>query len=450
MNLYISVEVLVRELDSKLLLAVIAASRGHEVIVSDNESIIKGLERKLLKPGLYLTKSLVPSKAKLKRHKKIIELGCKISSIDEEGGLVDYGYDQMIRLRYDTQTIAQASAVFTWGKEDFIALKKSFPKYSKKFYMTGSPRSDLWTTKFSSYWKKDFIKFNKPYLLIPSNFGAGLAHLSFYERMMIRKKRGYFEKEYGYVKMAMKRESELFKFISYFIEAIEHLSKNKKYHVVLRPHPAENEKIWKILLSNISNVSVIKKDGISHWVENSFAILHNGCTTALEASISQKPVITYSPFKASYDRKLANDLGEKVTNLSNLLKKVDSIFLRYIKKNKFNKPLPKILTNKIFIDKKETAAEKIVNVWEKLSDHRHSKKNNWFLYKSGLKIMKLNKFRGEIFKKNHKTEENFKFPPFEKKKIDYKIKELVKIMGINKKISCTLFSDRTILIKQNN
>ena len=46
MNLYISVEVLVRELDSKLLLAIIAASRGHEVIVSDNESIIKGLEVK--------------------------------------------------------------------------------------------------------------------------------------------------------------------------------------------------------------------------------------------------------------------------------------------------------------------------------------------------------------------------------------------------------------------
>ena len=64
--------------------------------------------------------------------------------------------------------------------------------------------------------------------------------------------------------------------------------------------------------------------------------------------------------------------------------------------------------------------------------------------------MKINKLRSEIFKKNYKPEKNFKFPPFEKKKIDYKINELVKIMGINKKISCTLFSDRTILIKQNN
>ena len=218
----------------------------------------------------------------------------------------------------------------------------------------------------------------------------------------------------------------------------------------MRPHPAENEKIWKILLSNIPNVSVIRKDGISHWVENAFAILHNGCTTALEASISQKPVITYSPFKASYDRKLANDLGEKVTSLHALSKKIDSIFFKYLKKGKFNKPLPKILTNKIFIDRKETAAEKIVNVWEGLSNHGHSTKNNWFFYKCSLKIMKLNKIRSKIFKKNFKTKENFKFPVFEKEKIDYKIDELVKILGIRQKLECKLLSDRTILIKQHN
>ena len=58
MNIYIHLEVSVRELDSKLLQGVIAASRGHEVIISDEESIVKGLERKFLKPGIFHTKSL--------------------------------------------------------------------------------------------------------------------------------------------------------------------------------------------------------------------------------------------------------------------------------------------------------------------------------------------------------------------------------------------------------
>ena len=41
MNIYIHVEVSARELDSKLLLATLAAERGHEVIVSEIEVIEK-------------------------------------------------------------------------------------------------------------------------------------------------------------------------------------------------------------------------------------------------------------------------------------------------------------------------------------------------------------------------------------------------------------------------
>ena len=48
MNIYQHVEIAIRELDSKLLLATLAASRGHQVIVSDVESIEKGLKKKYL------------------------------------------------------------------------------------------------------------------------------------------------------------------------------------------------------------------------------------------------------------------------------------------------------------------------------------------------------------------------------------------------------------------
>ena len=39
MNIYISVEISYRELDSSLLLATLAASKGHQVIISDFEYI---------------------------------------------------------------------------------------------------------------------------------------------------------------------------------------------------------------------------------------------------------------------------------------------------------------------------------------------------------------------------------------------------------------------------
>ena len=326
MNLYISIESILREFDSKLLLALIAASRGHEVVLSDTESLSKGIKRKILRPGIFHVKSLTPGDAKIENHASIIKNGCKLTSIDEEGGLVDYGYEKMIRFRYSTKTIKQASAVFAWGPEDFSALKKSFRNYAKRIYMTGSPRVDLWRSNFSSYWKKNF---KKPYLLIPSNFGAGLSFLSFYEKMIIRKNRDYIDKDPRYLNKIIRREGEQFKLIAYFIEAIKHLSKNRKYNIVLRPHPSENIETWNILMDKIPNLTVIREDNISLWVKNAFAIMHNGCTTALEASFFKKPIITYAPFKAHYDRKLANDLGQKVTSIHGLSKKIDNILFDY-------------------------------------------------------------------------------------------------------------------------
>ena len=41
MNIYQHVEILVREIDSKLLIATLAAARGHEVLISDIEVINK-------------------------------------------------------------------------------------------------------------------------------------------------------------------------------------------------------------------------------------------------------------------------------------------------------------------------------------------------------------------------------------------------------------------------
>ncbi len=452
MNIYIHLEVSARELDSKLLLAVIAAARGHEIIISDQESIIKGLERKFLTPGIFHTKSLTPGKTKIIKHKKLINAGCKITSIDEEGGLVDYGYEKFIRIRYSRETIKQASAVFTWGPEDYKALKKVFPNYAKKIHMTGSPRVDLWKPIFYNYWTNDYKKKTKPFLLIPSNFGGGFTVRPLNDRIKSLNKGEYFDREPRLIHRILNRESEQFKLISCFIEAIEKLAyKNKNFNIILRPHPSENVETWKILFEKVPNVSVNRDDGVSLWIKNAFAIMHNGCTTALEASFFKKPIITYAPFKADYSRKLANDLGQKVTSLDELSKKINNIFLDHLKKKKkkkFNKPLPKILLNKIFVDEKETAAKKTVKVWESINDKSLEKQNNWFLFKLRLKIMKFNGLLGKFFKNNSKVNKNFKFPPFENNIIRTKIDKLQKILKIKQKIDCEFLSDRTILIRR--
>ena len=58
MNIYITVELALRELDSKLLLAVLAAAKGHQVIVSEQNIIKNALKKGFLEPGIFHSKSL--------------------------------------------------------------------------------------------------------------------------------------------------------------------------------------------------------------------------------------------------------------------------------------------------------------------------------------------------------------------------------------------------------
>ena len=77
MNIYLHLETSVRELDSKLLLATLAASKGHEVVISDLHSILRGLEKKLLNPGIVHTKSLTPGKSKIRSEERRVGKECR-------------------------------------------------------------------------------------------------------------------------------------------------------------------------------------------------------------------------------------------------------------------------------------------------------------------------------------------------------------------------------------
>ena len=51
MNINIKLEILSRELKAKLLLGMYAASKGHQVLIGDDE-ILKMVEKKELNPGI--------------------------------------------------------------------------------------------------------------------------------------------------------------------------------------------------------------------------------------------------------------------------------------------------------------------------------------------------------------------------------------------------------------
>ena len=458
MNIYLHLEISVRELDSKLLLAVLAAARGHQVIVSDMESILKGINNGVLAPGIFHTKSITPSDNKIARHEKLINKGFKITSIDEEAGLDIDGYDEFSKSRFSEKTMEQTSAIFGWGDEDVKSLKNVYTKYSSKIYKTGSPRADLWKPFFSNYWGVPRETPKRPFLLVSSNNSSATYPHPFHELVKLRSELGYYKRMPELLKKDFGQISEEFLKVYSFIEAIQFLAKNNNgYDIVLRPHPAENIDAWKFFLKDIPNVYVIHKDSISAWVNNAFAVMHNGCTTALEATISGKPVVTYVPFQQKYCNDLPNRLGHIVNSTKDLANKVNFLFEAVNSGNHKGiingKDKNDDLNKKIYFDSKELASEKIVKIWENFDNDDLAQSINWIKFHWLLKIINFRKIIGMIKRKLAPSlfgvyMDNYKIPPFNKNDINERVQKFRNILKLDKEIECKLLSKRTILIKQ--
>lgn len=459
MNIYLHVENSIRELDSKLLLGVLAAEKGYDVLISDIEGIEKGLKRKLLAPGIFHTKSLTPGKIKIKRHKNMIKGGNVVTSIDEENSLIKHGYEQYAKWRYSNETIKDSAAVFCWGPEDSMSLKKTYPKFSSKIHKTGSPRADLWRPIFNKYWKLSNKFSKKPFLLVVSNMSYANYARPFSKIISTERKNGHYKRNPKLFLENFQVASEHYKITASFIDAIRYLSKNNTgYNIIVRPHQNENLKTWQIYLEDIPNVRVIREGSITSWIKNAFAVMHNGCTTALETTICKKPLLTFVPFSLDYGNDLSNELGYKIKNKNELLLKVNWLFKNRNSKNKNNlkKNLPKQVTKKIFIDENELAAKKILQIWEdliKIHKNDLNKKSNWIIAEIHFKLMKINGiifrfFRTLITLRFHPKNNNFKFPPLDKDLIYKKVDLINHILNLKIKLKCKLLSERSILIRK--
>ena len=189
------------------------------------------------------------------------------------------------------------------------------------------------------------------------------------------------------------------------------------------------------------------------WVRNAFAVLHFDCTTAMEALIANKPVITYSPFEMRTLKKLANDLGDKTNTLKDLMYKVNNLNDQINKKNKkINISLPNSVIEKIFIDE-ELASKKIINVWESLSLKKFENYKNLIKLKFILKMFAIKDKIFDLlsivfFNKLALPRNTHKFQKLEIDDLKERILKFKEILKIDKEIECELLADRTVLIKR--
>jgi hypothetical protein len=96
--------------------------------------------------------------------------------------------------------------------------------------------------------------------------------------------------------------------------------------ILVRPHPVESHQPWQEIARRHTNIIVAAEGNVVPWLMACKALVHNGCTTAVEAAVLGTPTIAYQPIPAHQDdNDLANSLSHDArddASLRALLKEI--------------------------------------------------------------------------------------------------------------------------------
>ncbi|WP_162175134.1 surface carbohydrate biosynthesis protein [Fodinicurvata fenggangensis] len=402
--LYIIIEVKAREIEGRTLLGLEAARRGFRVIIGDYVHILSGIRKGILPKGIYFDKCI--SQDKSSKLEEVYEKGFSIISQDEEGGLLDDTYDKFLSFRSSEYNMSMTSAIMCWGNYDYKYWVKRYSDRFNDIYMTGSPRVDFWKNVFSDYHSKeisDIINKYGNYILISSNFTLSNGYMTTDELIKQGKENGSINSLHD-EENTVKKINDTRKMFLEFVKLIDYLSENRKdINFVIRPHPSERISIWTDEIKQKSNVHVVFKGSITPWIRAAKALIHNGCTTGVEAYAIGVPPIAYVPFESVVNRKVPNALSTVTHNKYDVLKIIDSIYNNnYSFKSELKEEL---INNRYYNLLNNCAINNICNIL-----HKYKSEDQPNINISYLKKVK-NNFKEKLKKKrNVDNKRNRKFP----------------------------------------
>jgi surface carbohydrate biosynthesis protein len=297
-TLLIPVENQVRELDARLLLACVAARRQIPSIIGpkrDVESHIASFPK-----SIFVSKSLRIGKRRFFPISR--KLGHKIVAWDEEA-LVHLPPDIYFSRRLSAVGMHYVSHLFAWG-EDNAELWRQYPDLpaGMPVHVTGNPRGDLLRPEIRVFYKKDAEKIRKTYgdfILVNTNFNHVNAFYPAQNLFQPVKEPGE-KASFGQAARGMTREyaeglrdhkQAVFRDFQKLIPALEKAF--PEHTIIVRPHPIESQEIYEKIAGQCARVRVTNEGNVVPWLMATRAVIHNGCTTGVEAYFMGLPAISY-------------------------------------------------------------------------------------------------------------------------------------------------------------
>jgi surface carbohydrate biosynthesis protein len=297
-QLLIPVENQVREFDPKLLLACIAAKRGLSAVIGSRREIEFRIAS--FPKSLYLSKSMTIRSALL--FKVAHKVGHNIVAWDEEA-LVHLPPETYFSDRLSPKSVRYVSHLLAWG-QDNANLWRQYPNLPNDIpiHLTGNPRADMLRPEMRPFFSQDVEKIGKIYgnfILVNTNFNHVNAFSPEMNLFKPVKKPGETPR-FGRGARGMSREfaeglrdhkQTIFEHFQRLIPALERSF--PEYTIIVRPHPTENQEIYCNIAAQCKRVRVTNEGNVVPWILASKAVIHNCCTTGLEAYVMGVPAISY-------------------------------------------------------------------------------------------------------------------------------------------------------------
>jgi len=296
------VEMLSRELDGKLLLALCAKERGWRSIIGGLDEVNDLVHR--FEPCVYFAKSARSSNAQL--FARLRSLGHQVIVLDEEA-LVRH--DNIFLMKHERNAFKNVDLLLTWGEDSRAMWLRSGFINDLPAAAVGNPRIDMLTPQLRPYHQENIASIRSRYgnfVLFNSNFGMVNNTVTGGVRFNLARwtAGGRGEKDsVGY--LAHKRQ--VFERFCVLIPKLAAAISPR--NLVIRPHPNEDHTAWKSAVADAPNAHVIFEGSVVPWIAAARVLVHNGCTSAVEAAVVGTPVVTYRPVTSEFDNALANSMG---------------------------------------------------------------------------------------------------------------------------------------------
>ena len=325
--LVLPIETKAREFHAKTFLAAAVAETGIDAIIGEQNALVA--QRAQLPRALYIDKSV--ARTKEAHFRALRDAGSLVAAWCEEG-LVYRDHAAYLRERVHAPSLGLAARFYAWGPAHGAHIRGHVPAEAAKVIETGNPRLDLLRPELRGFYAAEVAVLGRrlgPYILVNTNFSRYNHHLGWDWWIEGLKRRGTLttpEQEAFYFGW---REF-LGRIHHAFVDLLPHLAAAFPEHlIVVRPHPSEDPAPWHDAAQPLRNVEVLHEGSVVPWLLGAEAVIHNSCTTGLEAHLLGRPVAAYRPALSEiYDSELPNAVSHNAGTVDDLIDLVRGLMAR--------------------------------------------------------------------------------------------------------------------------